>query len=156
MTPPRSNLTGQGAPGGPAEIRPDPRVHRSFARCDHAVQIVGVGHGRILTEPKNSLVKQYRKLFQLDGVELTFDPQALGGHRRIGDRAGTRAPAVCAILEDILMPVMFDLPSVTMSLRVLVTADSVTKAERPRGLYARDDRSGATSSQVRVTHEHLL
>ena len=86
---------------------------------------------RILTEPKNSLIKQYRKLFQLDGVELTFDPQALEAIAELAIERGTGARGLRAILEDILMPVMFDLPSRDDVAAVLVTADSVTKLSDP-------------------------
>ena len=86
---------------------------------------------RILTEPKNSLVKQYRKLFQLDGVELTFDPQALEAIAELAIERGTGARGLRAILEDILMPVMFDLPSRDDVAAVLVTADSVAKLNDP-------------------------
>ena len=86
---------------------------------------------RILTEPKNSLVKQYRKLFQLDGVELTFDPQALEAIAELAIERGTGARGLRAILEDILMPVMFDLPSRDDVAAVLVTADSVAKLRDP-------------------------
>lgn len=86
---------------------------------------------RILTEPKNSLVKQYLKLFQLDGVELTFDPQALEAIAELAIERGTGARGLRAILEDILMPVMFDLPSRDDVAAVLVTADSVAKLADP-------------------------
>lgn len=86
---------------------------------------------RILTEPKNALVKQYRKLFQLDGVELTFDPQALEAIAELAIERGTGARGLRAILEDILMPVMFDLPSRDDVAAVLVTADSVAKLSAP-------------------------
>ena len=86
---------------------------------------------RILTEPKNALVKQYRKLFQIDGVELTFDPQALEAIAELAIERGTGARGLRAILEDILMPVMFDLPGRDDVAAVLVTADSVAKLSDP-------------------------
>ena len=86
---------------------------------------------RILTEPKNSLVKQYRKLFQLDGVELPFDPQALEAIAELAIARGTGARGLRAILEDILRPVMFDRPSRDDVAAVLVTADSVAKLSDP-------------------------
>ncbi|MBZ4296287.1 ATP-dependent Clp protease ATP-binding subunit ClpX, partial [Mycobacterium tuberculosis] len=82
---------------------------------------------RILTEPRNALVKQYRKLFQLDGVELTFDPQALEAIAELALERGTGARGLRAILEDILMPVMFDLPGRDDIAAVLVTEDAVAK-----------------------------
>ncbi|MDO4918449.1 ATP-dependent Clp protease ATP-binding subunit ClpX [Kocuria sp.] len=86
---------------------------------------------RILTEPRNALVKQYRKLFQLDGVELTFDPQALEAIARLALERGTGARGLRAILEDILMPVMFDLPGRDDVAAVLVTEDAVAKLTDP-------------------------
>ncbi len=86
---------------------------------------------RILTEPKNALVKQYRKLFQLDGVELTFDPQALEAIAELAIERGTGARGLRAILEDILMPVMFELPSRDDVAAVLVTKDAVAKLADP-------------------------
>ena len=86
---------------------------------------------RILTEPRNSLVKQYRKLFHLDGVELTFDPDALEAIAELAIGRGTGARGLRAILEDILMPVMFDLPGREDVAAVLVTADAVAKLAEP-------------------------
>ncbi|WP_112234994.1 ATP-dependent Clp protease ATP-binding subunit ClpX [Kocuria sp. BT304] len=86
---------------------------------------------RILTEPRNALVKQYRKLFQLDGVELTFDPQALEAIAELALERGTGARGLRAILEDILMPVMFDLPGREDVTAVLVTEDAVAKLADP-------------------------
>lgn len=86
---------------------------------------------RILTEPRNALVKQYRKLFQLDGVELTFDPEALEAIAELAIERGTGARGLRAILEDVLMPVMFDLPGRDDVAAVLVTADAVAKLADP-------------------------
>ncbi len=66
---------------------------------------------RILTEPKNALIRQYRKLFELDGVELEFSDDAL---EAIADQAilrGTGARGLRAIMEEVLMSVMYDIPS---------------------------------------------
>ncbi|WP_068252486.1 ATP-dependent Clp protease ATP-binding subunit ClpX [Janibacter corallicola] len=66
---------------------------------------------QILTEPKNALVKQYRKMFEIDGVELEFTDDAL---EAIADQAiarGTGARGLRAIMEEVLLPVMFDVPS---------------------------------------------
>ena len=66
---------------------------------------------RILTEPKNALIRQYQKFFSLDGVELVFADEALGA---IADKAlerGTGARGLRSIIEESLLGVMFDLPS---------------------------------------------
>jgi ATP-dependent Clp protease ATP-binding subunit ClpX len=86
---------------------------------------------RILTEPRNALVKQYRKMFQLDGVELTFDPEALEAVAELAIQRGTGARGLRAILEDVLQPVMFELPSRDDIAAVLVTAEAVAKQAEP-------------------------
>ncbi|MCJ8505246.1 ATP-dependent Clp protease ATP-binding subunit ClpX [Kocuria flava] len=86
---------------------------------------------RILTTPRNALVKQYRKMFQLDGVELTFDPEALTAVAELAIRRGTGARGLRAILEDVLQPVMFELPSRDDIAAVLVTAEAVAKEAEP-------------------------
>ncbi|MBK6886128.1 MAG: ATP-dependent Clp protease ATP-binding subunit ClpX [Tetrasphaera sp.] len=80
---------------------------------------------RILSEPRNALVKQYAKMFELDGVELEFTPEAL---EAIADQAlkrGTGARGLRAIMEEVLMPVMFDVPSDDDIARVVVTPETV-------------------------------
>ncbi|MFF2604728.1 ATP-dependent Clp protease ATP-binding subunit ClpX [Arthrobacter koreensis] len=86
---------------------------------------------QILTEPKNALVKQFQKMFQLDGVELLFEPEALDA---IADQAlgrGTGARGLRAILEEVLLPVMFDLPSREDIARVVITPEAVTEKAEP-------------------------
>ncbi|GAB3273582.1 ATP-dependent Clp protease ATP-binding subunit ClpX [Arthrobacter pigmenti] len=82
---------------------------------------------QILTEPKNALVKQYQKMFQLDNVELNFDKAAL---EAIADKAlerGTGARGLRALLEEVLQPVMFDLPSREDIATVVITEDVVNE-----------------------------
>jgi ATP-dependent Clp protease ATP-binding subunit ClpX len=79
----------------------------------------------ILTEPKNALVKQYHRLFELDGVDLEFTDDAL---EAIADQAvlrGTGARGLRAILEEVLMSVMYDVPSMDDVEKVLITAEVV-------------------------------
>ncbi|MFJ4207466.1 ATP-dependent Clp protease ATP-binding subunit ClpX [Paenarthrobacter sp. NPDC089675] len=86
---------------------------------------------QILSTPKNALVKQYQKMFQLDGVELQFDDDALDA---IADQAlerGTGARGLRAIMEEVLLPVMFDLPSRDDIATVVITADVVAKKAQP-------------------------
>jgi ATP-dependent Clp protease ATP-binding subunit ClpX len=86
---------------------------------------------QILSTPKNALVKQYQKMFQLDGVELVFDDAALD---LIADQAlerGTGARGLRAIMEEVLLPVMFDLPSRDDIASVVITADVVAKKAQP-------------------------
>ncbi|ASN52137.1 ATP-dependent Clp protease ATP-binding subunit ClpX [Sinomonas sp. R1AF57] len=66
---------------------------------------------QILTEPRNALVKQYEKMFHLDGVELHFERDALEAIADLALERGTGARGLRAIMEEVLLPVMFDLPS---------------------------------------------
>lgn len=80
---------------------------------------------QILTEPKNALVKQYQKMFKIDGVELTFDPAALDAIADMALERGTGARGLRAILEETLGAVMFDLPGRDDVAEVVITADVV-------------------------------
>ena len=80
---------------------------------------------RILTEPRNALVKQYQQMFEIDGVELEFTDDAI---EAIADQAllrGTGARGLRAIMEEVLLPVMFDVPSDDDIARVVVTREVV-------------------------------
>ena len=86
---------------------------------------------RILQEPKNALVKQYVRLFELDGVELVFEQEALAA---IADQAilrGTGARGLRAIMEEVLLPVMYEIPSRLDVARVVVTRDVVLENVNP-------------------------
>ncbi|MCW2696219.1 MAG: clpX, partial [Modestobacter sp.] len=85
----------------------------------------------ILTEPKNALVRQYRKLFDLDGVELEFTDDAL---EAIADQAilrGTGARGLRAIMEEVLQSVMYDVPSREDVATVVITKDVVLERVAP-------------------------
>ncbi len=102
---------------------------------------------RILTEPRNALVKQYQRLFELDGVELEFEPNAL---EAIADQAilrGTGARGLRAIMEEVLLSVMYEVPSNPNAARVLITREVVLENVNPTivprefvGRRARRDR----------------
>ena len=80
---------------------------------------------KILSEPKNALVKQYTRLFEMDGVELEFEDDAL---EAIADQAihrGTGARGLRAIMEEVLLPVMYDIPSRDDVAKVVVTKETV-------------------------------
>jgi ATP-dependent Clp protease ATP-binding subunit ClpX len=85
----------------------------------------------ILTGPKNALVKQYQKMFEIDGVELEFTEDALGA---VADQAilrGTGARGLRAIMEEVLLPVMFDVPSRDDVARVVVNRSVVLENVNP-------------------------
>ncbi|QTG80323.1 ATP-dependent Clp protease ATP-binding subunit ClpX [Arthrobacter crystallopoietes] len=86
---------------------------------------------QILTEPKNALIKQYQKMFQLDGVELSFESEALDAVAQLALERGTGARGLRAIVEEALQPVMFDLPSREDIASVVITADVVNGKGEP-------------------------
>jgi ATP-dependent Clp protease ATP-binding subunit ClpX len=85
----------------------------------------------ILTQPRNALVRQYQRLFELDNVELEFDPAAL---EAIADQAmlrGTGARGLRAIMEEVLLSVMYEVPSNPDAARVLITREAVLENVNP-------------------------
>jgi ATP-dependent Clp protease ATP-binding subunit ClpX len=105
---------------------------------------------RILSEPKNALIKQYRKFFELEDVELDFTEDALGA---VADQAllrGTGARGLRAILEEVLLNVMYDLPSRTDVERCVidrdVVLDKVNPTLVPRGEAPRQQRPRRAAS----------
>ena len=80
---------------------------------------------RILTDPKNALVKQYKRIFELEGVELDFEPEALTEIARQALARKTGARGLRAICESTLQDAMFDVPSDLDVTKVVVTKDSV-------------------------------
>jgi ATP-dependent Clp protease ATP-binding subunit ClpX len=85
----------------------------------------------ILQKPKNALVKQYAKMFELEGVGLTFDPEALRAvAARTADR-GTGARGLRAVLEDVMREVMFELPSRQDVREVIITRETIEEGQVP-------------------------
>jgi len=82
---------------------------------------------RILCEPKNALVRQYQKLFEMEGAELAFDPEALHEIARLAKQRDTGARGLRSIMEDIMMDVMYELPDMDRKGKHVVTADVVRK-----------------------------
>ncbi|MCO5311271.1 MAG: ATP-dependent Clp protease ATP-binding subunit ClpX, partial [Austwickia sp.] len=86
---------------------------------------------KILVEPKNALVKQYRRMFEIDGVELEFSDDALEAVAEQALLRGTGARGLRAILEEVLLPVMFDVPSEDDIARVVITREVVQNNVNP-------------------------
>ena len=90
---------------------------------------------RILTEPKNSLISQYRKLFQLDKVELEFQPAALQAVAKKTIERKTGARGLRSILEDTLTQLMYDVPSDFTVEKVVITEDTINSGAKPKIEY---------------------
>lgn len=86
---------------------------------------------RVLVEPKNALVKQYQKLFEMDDVELVFEDDALDAIAEEALKRNTGARGLRAILENVMMDIMFDIPSRDDIARVRITRDAILGAGAP-------------------------
>ncbi|MFT4235096.1 MAG: ATP-dependent Clp protease ATP-binding subunit ClpX [Microbacterium sp.] len=85
----------------------------------------------ILTVPRNAFVKQYQRMFEMDGVELDFDEDALRAVADLAVERKTGARGLRAILEDVLGPIMFEIPSTDDVAKVIVTRDAVENGAAP-------------------------
>ena len=90
----------------------------------------------ILIEPKNALVKQYHKLFAMEGVELEVRPAALQAIARKALKRKTGARGLRSILEQVLLDLMYELPSLQNVQKVVVDENAVTGDGRPLVIYA--------------------
>ncbi|CAB4337178.1 unannotated protein [freshwater metagenome] len=86
---------------------------------------------QILTEPKNALVKQYERLFDLDDVELEFSPDSLEAISELALKRGTGARGLRSIMESVLLTVMYDVPSRTDIAKVIVTKECIQDGVSP-------------------------
>ena len=96
---------------------------------------------RVLTEPKNSLVRQYQALFEMDGAALEFDKDALEEIAELAMERKTGARGLRAILEELLVPIMYDLPDREDISGVRITAATVSGEAEPEYLYAPAEQS---------------
>ncbi len=101
----------------------------------------------ILTEPKNALVKQYQRLFEIEGVELTFTEDALRAIAKRAIKRKTGARGLRSIMEDILLDTMFELPGMTTVEEVVVNEEAVNSGTRP--LLIHSDRAKTEPKALR-------
>ena len=100
---------------------------------------------RILTEPKNALVKQYQRLFELEDVRLSFTEDALKAIAKRAIARKTGARGLRSILEDILLDTMFDLPSLETVEEVVVNEEAVTSEAAPLLIHADQKKEGTSA-----------
>ena len=84
---------------------------------------------KVLVEPKNSIVKQYQKLFLLEGVVLEFEPLALKEIVKIAVEKKSGARALRSVMEDHLMDIMFQLPELEGIEKVVITKDTIVNRD---------------------------
>jgi len=90
---------------------------------------------QILKEPKNALVKQYQKLFEMDGVKLQFTEGALRAVAKEALKRGTGARGLRAIMEEIMLDIMYEIPSKGNVKECIITEETITKKEKPILIY---------------------
>ncbi|EGO8156185.1 ATP-dependent Clp protease ATP-binding subunit ClpX [Enterococcus faecalis] len=95
---------------------------------------------RILTEPKNALVKQYQKLLSLDDTKLEFEPEALKAIATKAIERNTGARGLRSIIEEIMMDVMFDVPSDESIEKVIITKMAAEGTGKPTIIYNKKDK----------------
>jgi ATP-dependent Clp protease ATP-binding subunit ClpX len=100
----------------------------------------------ILTEPKNALVKQYQRLFELEDVKLKFTDDALTAIAKRAIMRKTGARGLRSIMEDILLNTMFDLPSTEGVEEVVVNEEAVTSEVQPLLIYSEQRKKGEPAS----------
>ena len=106
---------------------------------------------RILTEPKNCLVSQYKKLFQLDKVDLEFQPEALRAIAKKTIERKTGARGLRSIMEEMLTKLMYDVPSDYTIEKVIITPDTVNKGTLPEIVHNPDRKP----VQIKLTNNQM-
>jgi len=102
---------------------------------------------QILTEPKNALVRQYQKLFELDDVQLEFHAEALDAIAELALKRGTGARGLRAIMEHVLLGVMYDIPGREDVEKVIVTAECINSDAQPKIVTRSADSKRAKRSE---------
>ncbi len=100
---------------------------------------------RIIAEPKNSLINQYVKLFEMDGVSLSFENDALEAIASLAIERNTGARGLRSIMENLMMNIMYEIPSRTDVVEVVITADCVNSKGEPRYILKETVKLGDTS-----------
>ncbi len=99
---------------------------------------------KILTEPKNALVKQYQHMFEMEGVELEFRPEALQAIARKSMERKTGARGLRTIVENVLLDVMYELPSSTNISKVVIDENVIAGKSEPILIYEKEARKKAS------------
>ncbi|MCE7873085.1 ATP-dependent Clp protease ATP-binding subunit ClpX [bacterium CPR1] len=93
---------------------------------------------KILTEPRNALVKQYQKIFSMDGVDLVFTKEAVGSIAREAQTRKTGARALRSIVEEVMLDVMYEIPSLSNARKCVITQEVIEKREEPTLMFVED------------------
>jgi len=98
---------------------------------------------KILTEPKNALIKQYKALLDIDGVELDFEPEAVEAIAEKAIKRNTGARGLRSIIEETMTEIMFEVPSDERIVKCTVTRESIEEGTKPELIFADSESCGA-------------
>lgn len=93
---------------------------------------------KILTEPRNALVKQYQKIFAMDGVDLVFTKEAIAAIAQEAQKRKTGARALRSIMEENMLDIMYEIPSLTDVTKCIITEEVIKKEEEPTLIYGEE------------------
>ena len=93
---------------------------------------------QILTEPRNALVKQYQKIFSMDGVDLVFTKEAIAAIAREAQKRKTGARALRSIMEENMLDIMYEIPSLTNVNKCIITPEVIEKGETPTLIHSEE------------------
>lgn len=109
---------------------------------------------KILTEPKNAITKQYKKLFDFDGIELEFEPDALNEVAKTALKRKTGARGLRSILEQTMLDVMYEIPGNTKIAKCIVTKDAILGKSKPllvegeRKIKSEKEKTGPNGKEI--------
>ena len=109
---------------------------------------------QILTEPRNALTKQYRKLFDMEGVELEFREESLRAVARRAMQRKTGARGLRTILENVLLDIMYDLPGMRNVQKVVIDEDVIAGESKPYLVYGQEETRLAAVEERRTGSDH--
>jgi len=101
----------------------------------------------ILTQPRNALTKQYAKLFEYDGIQLEFEPEAIEAIAKEALKRGTGARGLRGIIEQSMLEMMYELPNKSNIKKCIITKNVITKAERPVLVFSDDKENAGTEKE---------
>ena len=102
---------------------------------------------RIITEPKNALLKQYRKLFRLDNVELEIEDEAIRAVAKKAIERKTGARGLRSILEGVMTDIMYDIPSRDDVRKCIITRETIEEGSRPTLVLENGNRIDSNSNE---------
>ena len=108
----------------------------------------------ILIQPKNAIIKQYRRLFELDNIELIVESGALHAIAKLAMDKQMGARGLRSIMEEALLEIMFDVPNRDDIAKIVVTEESIKDKTQPQIVFkqlAEDEDSGKSSSKKKVS-----